>query len=565
MFCRTCWILSIALIAVLASAQSASSDREVRLRAAYERLDAYIAREMRDRNMPGLSLSLTDRNGLLRASTYGFADTKLKTPVTAETEFEIGSISKSFTVISLLQLMEQDKFDPRQPITRYLPWFSVHSDFAPITGHDLMSHTAGLPRDRDDIPSSLYQAAGVRDRVIGYPPGRHFVYSNIGFQIMGYLLQEITGQTSAENVRQRILQPLGMAHSEPVFTHDTYPRLATGYAELYDDRPNPANAPLIEATWLEYGAGDGAIVSTATDMALYLRMLLNHGVTGSGRIISEKSFQLLTERAADEAKDYWYGQGMSTWLDDGHTCIGHSGGMVGYTSQLEGDLDDGVGVIALTNYGGGPGGIPDYAVKLLRAVYEGRELPPLPPEDPPTKVKNAADYAGAFTAPSGETLTFIGDGERLLLSRGGTKTALERSGTDSFLAPLPEFALFPLRFHRDKEKVVEVFYGGDWYAGERYQGARKFSVPAAWAAYPGHYRANHAWFNNFRIVIRKDKLLLIAPAGDEWVLTPDKAVNFWAGEEDGPAGEQIDFDTEVHGKALRCTVSGLAYYRFFTP
>src|SRR5437868_7719132 len=192
--------LTVLLFAPLTLAQ----DRDSRLKQAYERLDIYIAREMKANGIPGLSLAVTDRKGLLRASAYGYADVKLKNPVTPETEFEIGSISKSFTSISLLQLSEQGKFDLRQPITKYLPWFSVHSKYAPITGHDVMSHSAGLPRDRDDIPSSLYQAAGVRDRVIGYSPGNHFVYSNIGFQIMGYLLQEITGQTSADNVRQRI-------------------------------------------------------------------------------------------------------------------------------------------------------------------------------------------------------------------------------------------------------------------------------------------------------------------------------------------------------------------------
>ncbi len=163
--------VTLAIICV-ASATSAQ-DRDARLKQAYERLDAYVAREMRDQGIPGMSLALTDRNGLLRVATYGYSDIKLKKPVTPETEFEIGSISKSFTAISLLQLSEQGKYDPHQPITKYLPWFSINSKYPPITGHDVMSHAAGLPRDRDDIPSSLYQAAGVRDRWTGYAPGEH--------------------------------------------------------------------------------------------------------------------------------------------------------------------------------------------------------------------------------------------------------------------------------------------------------------------------------------------------------------------------------------------------------
>src|SRR5437868_2355817 len=300
-------LLKVLIVALLASAVFGQSppSRDARLNEAYNRLDAYVAREMRDKGIPGLSLALTHRHGLLRASTYGYADVKLKKYVTPETEFEIGSISKSFTSISLLQLGEQGKFDPRQPITKYLPWFSIHSNYTAVTGHDVMSHSAGLPRDRDDIPSSLYQAVGVRDLWAGYEPGKHFAYSNIGYQIMGYLLEEITGKSSGQNVRERLMQPMGMSHSEPLFTHDTYSRLATGYAPLYDDRPNGSSAPLIEATWQEYAAGDGAIVSTASDMAIYLRMLLNRGVGPNGRVISEKSFDSLIQRGTEEGKDDW--------------------------------------------------------------------------------------------------------------------------------------------------------------------------------------------------------------------------------------------------------------------
>ncbi|HKC70817.1 MAG TPA: serine hydrolase domain-containing protein, partial [Terriglobales bacterium] len=215
-----------------------------KLDAAYKLIDTYVARQMKAQQIPGLALALTDRKGLLRVTTYGYSNVETKTPVTADSLFEIGSISKSFTAISLLQLKEQGKFDPQQPITRYLPWFSIHSKYRPITGHDVMTHTAGLPRDRDDVPSSLYQAAGVRDRWTGYEPGKYFAYSNIGYQIMGYVLQEITGKPYAETVRAHILEPLGMTHSGAVFTNDTYKLLAMGYMPLYDDRPYDPAQPL---------------------------------------------------------------------------------------------------------------------------------------------------------------------------------------------------------------------------------------------------------------------------------------------------------------------------------
>ncbi len=439
---RRTWISAVGvtlLFSIVIAAQNQSQDRASRLQQAHERLDLYVAREMKAQGIPGMSLALTDRNGLLRVSTYGYADTKLGKPVTPDTEFEIGSISKSFTAISLLQLSEEGKYDPRQPITKYLPWFSIHSKYAPITGHEVMTHTAGLPRDRDDVPSSLYQAAGVRDRWTGYPPGKHYAYSNVGYQIMGYLVGEITQETLGDTLRKRILQPLGMTHTEPMFTHDTYSRLATGYSLLYDDRPYSRSAPLVEATWLEYAAGDGSIVSTASDMAAYLRMLLNRGAGPNGRTLSEKSYELLTQRAIKTGlgENTYYGYGIVTRTIEGHTYIGHNGGMVGYSSAMEGDLDGGYGVVALVNWPGGPGGVPEYALKLLRAVYEGKDLPPLPEEEDPTRVKNATDYAGTYTTPAGKKLTLVAEGEKLLLARNGRQIALEQRARDSFYIPHP--------------------------------------------------------------------------------------------------------------------------------
>jgi len=548
-------------------AEGKPADLDARLQKAFQMLDGYAAHVVETRGIPGLSLAVTDRDGLLHTATFGYADIKLKTPVTAQTRFEIGSISKSFTAIALLQLSERGKFDPQQPITTYLPWFSIHSKYAPITGHDVMTHTAGLPRDRDDIPSSLYMAAALRDRWTGYEPGNHFLYSNVGYQIMGYALEEITGKSSGDNVRERILQPLGMNQTDPVFTHDTYATLATGYTNLYDDRPGRRNAPLIEATWLEYAAGDGAIVSTASDMAIYLRMLLNRGVGPDGRIMSDESFGLLTQKGAKEEDDgdVYYGYGMSTWTSDGHHMIGHTGGMVGYSSRLEGDMDAGYGVVTLQNWPGGTGGVFDYALKLLHAAYEGLELPAPPDDVPPTRIKNAMEYSGTYSASSGEQIVMEAQGDRLTLKYQGRAITLERYGQDEFLVPDREFELFPLRFGRQNGKVVEAFHGNNWFASEAYSGPREFETPPEWATYVGHYRATEPWETNFRIILRKGELKRANPDGEEWTMTPDGHGDFWAGDEDAPPQEQISFDSPVHGKTLRCMVSGQPYYRAFTP
>ncbi|HLN96876.1 MAG TPA: serine hydrolase domain-containing protein [Pyrinomonadaceae bacterium] len=104
-----------------------------RFRAAYQRLDDYIARHMAEVGVPGMTLAISDRNGLLRSSQYGFADLKAGIKVSPQTLFEIGSISKSFVAMAVLQLAEEGKLDLQKPVTSYLPWLKVESRFSPFT------------------------------------------------------------------------------------------------------------------------------------------------------------------------------------------------------------------------------------------------------------------------------------------------------------------------------------------------------------------------------------------------------------------------------------------------
>src|SRR6266704_2937609 len=165
----------ILCVAVLSSAEPLFSAQDSpAMQAAWKRLDEFVRREMREQKIPGVSLALTDRQRLLHVATYGLADLEARRPLTPDHLLEIGSITKSFTSIALLQLHDEGRFDPRAPVTTYLPWFKVQTPYTPLTPHDLMTHTAALPRDRDDIPSSLYQAVALSERVVGEAPGKPF-------------------------------------------------------------------------------------------------------------------------------------------------------------------------------------------------------------------------------------------------------------------------------------------------------------------------------------------------------------------------------------------------------
>ena len=565
---RTLTLSLIALSSLAASAATGAAAPPARassppdLTAAWKRLDAFVLSEMRRQRIPGVSLALTDRTRLLRVKTYGFANLDSRAPLTPAHQLEIGSISKSFTTNALLQLRDEGRFDPKASVTTYLPWFSIQSTFEPITPHDLMSHTAALPRDRDDIVSSPYQAVALKERVVGEAPGRHFRYSNIGYQVLSYILEELSGKPYAEIIRARILEPLGMTHTVPALTSDLRPRLAVGYENLYDDRPSPPDHPLAPGTWTEYGAGDGCIAATPADLAAYVRMLLNRGAGPRGRILSEESFSLLIHPVIDEGESWSYGYGLETRQAFGHSFFAHSGGMIGYYARIVGDLDSGLGAAVMLNGPGDNHRLASYALLVLESAWHGQPLPPMPPPDLPAHAKSAADYAGAYTSADGRALHLVAEGDRLLLIHAGKRLVLEPRDEDAFYVPHPDFALFLLRFGREGGKVVEAWHGPDWFPGEAYTGPREFATPKKWDAYPGHYRTPNPWEPSFRIVVRKGKLHFLT-AEDEEEVTPLGDGEFRVGED--YSAERLRFDTVTNGKALQANLSGIPYFRTFTP
>ncbi len=543
---------------------------------AFERVDRFVKQQMQASNIPGLAVALTDRERLLYVASHGLADVAAQTPVTADTLFEIGSISKSFTAIALLQLHETGQVELQAPVVRYLPWFQVPRGCTPgtrrgqepITLHHLLSHTAGIIMGTEFSTEARYEVWALRETEAAAPPGSYFHYSNVGYKVLGLVLEEVLGQSCGEIIQERILSPLGMGSTVPVITHETRNLLAVGYEPFYDDRPAHPSHRLVPATWLETGTADGSIAATAADLAAYLRMLINRGQGPDGRILSEDSFRLMTQRVIrppeeDGGHGAFYGYGLAIGQDDSHLLIGHDGGMVGYYSAMLGDLDDGLGVVVLINGPGEPSDVARFALSLLQAASHSGELPPLPPVPDPGRIEDAGDYAGTYWAED-RTFVLVGKGERLIMEYGGERISLERRGRDRFYAAHPDFVRFLLQFGREESVVVEAFHGQQWYTNERYTGPTAFDHPPEWTAYGGHYRSHNPWHTNFRVVLRKGGLVLIEPWGDEEILVPLGEGVFRIGD-DERSPERLRFDTVKGGQVTRANLSGCDYYRTFTP
>ena len=550
-----------------------ASGQDARFQPAFARLDEFITAHLRNIGAPGMTLALATRDGLLRDSAYGLADTKAGIKVRTNTLFEIGSISKSFVALALLQMREEGKFDPAKPVTTYLPWLKIESKYSPITGHHLLSHTSGLP---DGVPLELIGS----DQPLwtGFAPGEHFAYSNVGYDLLGQVLEAIDRQPLAAVLRRRVLDPLGMSSSEPIITNAIRPRMAIGYAPMFDDRPFPLRGTLAEAPWVEFGEGAGSVSSTATDMGAYLAMLLNRGriVRGSSptvravskreRILSDESFKSIETpviKAPFWGQDASYGYGLWTNPNEGGALLRHTGGMVAFSSAMHVDLANGIGAFASVNAnlaGYRPNIVAKYALDLMRATREGKDLPAAPPTTTlPDQVSNAADFAGTFTSIDGTKLVLAAEGGKLWVTVGTQKVALERASGDRFIVKDPDFELFALEFGRDHNVVVEAFHGPRWFTSERYTGPKTLAYPPEWDAFSGHYRNDSPWFGSTRIFVRKGTLIV-----DGAPLTPLGNGVFRVGAEDW-SPERLSFGPVVNGRATRMIFSGVVFHRTFTP
>jgi len=540
---------------------------EPQLKDAFRKIDLFVRQDLRASGVPALVVGITNRERLLHVCAHGYANLERKIPIRPDSRFEIGSISKSFASIVLLQLQEQGRLDLGNPVTEYLPWLKIRTRFRPITLRHLMSHTAGIILGTDESLSAYSEALVLEKIGASTPPGRFFHYSNTGYKILGLVLEELLGKSNGQIIKERVTEPLGMKNTETVIWNDTRERLPVGYGGYYDDRPVSRNGRLAPSPWLESDTADGSIVSTASDMATYVRMILNKGRGPERRIISQKSFELLTEKIVDSSdanSNEHYGLGLRTRTVNDRTYVGHTGGMPGFISEILADVDDGLGVVTLNNSLVDSNNIAVNTLTMLNAAVRGKRLPSLPAPRDPFHVKNASDYAGEYGRLDGKRVSFRSQRDRLYLIEGNKTIPLEQRDKDTFLADHSDHHLFLFKFRRKAGKVAEVFHGADWYPRDSYKGRRVLSHPRSWNPYPGHYRSHNPSASNFRVVLREGALVFILHDGNEEPMVALRDGTFRVGA-DKRCPERIEFSAIFKGKAMVAVLSGGRYVRVSSP
>jgi D-alanyl-D-alanine carboxypeptidase len=549
---------TVATFMLTSTVVAAPASLDAGLARAYAAIDRALATSA----SAAVVVGITDRQRLRRVITHGYADLKTRTPLTANSRFALGSISKSFTAVALMQLADEGRFDAHEPITRYLPWLEVNSPFSPIEGHHLLSHTSGLPNYLEDVSSSRFSGASLRAFTPAYPPGAHWWYSNTGFQLLGYALEDLDGAPYRSIIQRRVLDALGMTSSAAVIDDAQRTDMVVSYTRW------PYDGSYVEASWFEYAAGDGSIVSTAPDMCSYLRLFLNRGVTPAGRLLSERAFAALTTPVLED-----YAYGLNARHDDDGTVIGHSGSIYGFHTHMEAHMEDGFGLIVLTS-GGIDNALERWIVKVVAAAFRGVALPPAPQPQPAPGPVDLDQYAGTYRTPDadtgrpGATLAFVVSGSHLELKTANTSTALERMGIDAFRTPNSDPDNVAFIFARVDGKLIGVSHGQQWLVNSNAPAAPQAAVPGEYTAYVGHYENHGPEGPTARVFVRNGRL--IAAVGDlatevhAEVLEPLSPALFRVGDKDY-SPERAVFDSIVGGHALRVRISGVPLYRMDTP
>ncbi|MFJ8740968.1 serine hydrolase [Embleya sp. NPDC127516] len=325
-------------------------------------------------------------------AAYGVLNRNTGVPVTADSVFQIGSITKLWTTTLAMQLVEDGLLDLDQPLIEVLPELRLsRTELAKqITMRHLLTHTSGIEGDRfidsgrgDDCLARY--VAGLEDAAQVFPPGGAWSYCNTGFNLAGRVIEHLTGKTWDQVLRERLSGPLGLERTITLPEEALLLRAAVGHVS--QDGGDPQVAPV----WmLPRSAGPaGLIGSTSAELLRFVRLHLADGVTADGkRLLGAEHVVAMREKHVDmpdlAAMDASWGLGWHRYAWDGHEVVGHDGGTIGQYAFLRVLPEQGLAVALLTNGGDAPELYEDLFREIFAEVAQvALPAPFAPPAQPP--------------------------------------------------------------------------------------------------------------------------------------------------------------------------------------
>ncbi len=314
----------------------------------YEAVDEYITARMRSDHIPGVALVIVKGDQIVYLKGYGRADQSGR-PVTPQTPFLIGSITKSFTALAVMQLVEAGKVDLDAPVQRYIPWFRTADPkaSAQITVRMLIEQTSGLPQlptfvtwTWPNYPDALERHVRLMANAnLAFPPGGGFAYSNANYVTQGVIVQAVSGQSYEDYIRQHLFAPLDMQHSYVSQEAAMQDGMAMGYRWWFGF-PIPVTLP-----YKRSNLPAGFAISSAEDMAHYLIAQLNGGRYRDVSVLSPEGIALMQA----EPPPGTYGLGWESVRIDGRRLINFDGATGNFQGSVFIDPESQVGVFVAAN------------------------------------------------------------------------------------------------------------------------------------------------------------------------------------------------------------------------
>jgi D-alanyl-D-alanine carboxypeptidase len=366
-----------------------------------DRVDDYVREQMRRRHIPGLALAVVRDGKLIKERGYGLANVELNVPVTPETVFEIGSITKQITAAAVMLLVEEGKVGLDDPLSKHLP--DTPEAWAGVTVRHLLTHTSGLKNYTGlkgfELTERLKRDEFVR-RVAAHPPafkpGDAHSYGNTNYSLLGYVIESASGKSYWEFVGGRIFRPLGMAS-----TADRDPRnIVMNRADGYEWE----NGKLVGR---DYDLTDvfsaGAIVSTVRDLVKWEAAL------SGGRVLKPASLEESWRPVRlNSGKTHPYGLGWYVETLRDRRVVRHTGQTAGFAASLARYPDDKLVVIVLTNIGtlGAAGRVGQGVAKLYAPALSLKNLRAQVDPDPRTAKRIEGALSGLLAgAPDPKAFT----------------------------------------------------------------------------------------------------------------------------------------------------------------
>jgi CubicO group peptidase (beta-lactamase class C family)/D-alanyl-D-alanine dipeptidase len=381
-------VLSLGVLPSSGRAADQVVERQGRYAKAIRQLDAWLSAEIAAKALPALSIAMVDGEQVVWAHGFGFTDLEKRTKATAETVYRVGSVSKLFTDLAVMQLVEQGRLDLDAPIDRILPEFAPRNPYkVPITLRQLMSHRSGLVREPpvghyfDASPPSLEDVVKSLARTtLVFEPGTRTKYSNAGVAVVGAVVARVKGEPFSKSIDHALFQPLGMSRSSFEPGPELAKSMAHGIMWSYDGRSVPTPEFLL-------GTGPaGNMVSTVLDLSRFLSFLFADGRGPGGSLLKPETVRSMIEpQLGKPGETPGFGLGFRLSKLDQERRIGHGGAVYGFATNLEAlpDAKLGAVVIAAADCANG---FTEHAaltaIKLMLAVRRGTPLPVLESSKP---------------------------------------------------------------------------------------------------------------------------------------------------------------------------------------